>query len=79
VFLLVAGAALTRLASVLDVSCPFLLVIGGSVIGFMRGVPNAELERDGLERRPAGWILRVGCSTLSARWTRCRVAASVAR
>ena len=43
-FLLVAVAALTMLARVLDVPYPILLVIGGSLVGFAPGVPDVELE-----------------------------------
>ena len=43
-FLLVAVAALTTLARVLDVPYPILLVIGGSLVGFAPGVPDAELD-----------------------------------
>jgi len=45
-FLLIAVAALTWLARVLDVPYPILLVVGGSVIGFVPGVPDVELEPD---------------------------------
>jgi CPA1 family monovalent cation:H+ antiporter len=45
-FLLVSVAALTWLAQLLDVPYPILLVVGGSVIGFMPGVPHVELEPD---------------------------------
>jgi len=43
-FLLVAVAALTMLARVLDVPYPILLVIGGSLVGFAPGVPDVELD-----------------------------------
>ena len=45
-FLLVSVAALTWLARALDVPYPILLVIGGSVLGFIPGVPAVELEPD---------------------------------
>src|SRR3954447_17185622 len=45
-FLLVAVAALTWLARALDVPYPILLVVGGSVIGFVPGVPSVELNPD---------------------------------
>jgi CPA1 family monovalent cation:H+ antiporter len=45
-FLLVAVAALTWLARALDVPYPILFVVGGSVIGFVPGVPDVELQRD---------------------------------
>ena len=45
-FLLVAVAALTWLARALDVPYPILLVVGGSVIGFLPGVPHVELDPD---------------------------------
>jgi hypothetical protein len=44
--LLVAVAALTWLARLLDVPYPILLVLGGSALGFIPGVPNVELEPD---------------------------------
>ncbi|HYH90043.1 MAG TPA: Na+/H+ antiporter [Solirubrobacteraceae bacterium] len=43
-FLLVAVAALTALARVLDVPYPIMLVIGGSLVGFAPGVPDVELD-----------------------------------
>jgi CPA1 family monovalent cation:H+ antiporter len=45
-FLLVAVAALTWLAQALRVPYPILLVVGGSVLGFVPGVPHVELEPD---------------------------------
>jgi monovalent cation/hydrogen antiporter len=45
-FLLVAVAVLTGLAQALRVPYPILLVVGGSVLGFMPGVPHIELEPD---------------------------------
>src|SRR3954471_23872961 len=45
-FLLVSVAALTALARALDVPYPILLVLGGSVIGFLPGVPEVELDPD---------------------------------
>jgi CPA1 family monovalent cation:H+ antiporter len=45
-FLLVAVAALTWLARVLDVPYPILLVLGGCVVGFLPGVPDVELDPD---------------------------------
>src|SRR3954447_23926317 len=45
-FLLVAVAALTWLARPLGVPYPILLVVGGSVIGFVPGVPSVELNPD---------------------------------
>ncbi|RKQ92999.1 sodium/proton antiporter (CPA1 family) [Solirubrobacter pauli] len=45
-FLLVAVAALTWLSSALDVPYPILLVLGGSVLGFVPGVPEVELNPD---------------------------------
>src|SRR4029453_1573587 len=43
-FLLIAVAALTALARVLDVPYPIMLVLGGSLVGFAPGVPDIELE-----------------------------------
>jgi Na+/H+ antiporter len=45
-FLLVAVAALSALARALRVPYPILLVLGGSIIGFLPGVPNVELDPD---------------------------------
>jgi len=45
-FLLIAVSALTVLARVLDVPYPILLVLGGSLFGFVPGVPDIELEPD---------------------------------
>jgi Na+/H+ antiporter len=45
-FLLIAITALTVLAQALDVPYPILLVIGGSVLGYMPGVPRVELDPD---------------------------------
>ena len=45
-FLLVTVAALTALARVLGVPYPILLVVGGSLVGFVPGVPDVELEPD---------------------------------
>ena len=45
-FLLVAVSALTALARVLDVPYPILLVIGGSLVGFVPGVPDVQLDPD---------------------------------
>src|SRR4051794_21262986 len=45
-FLLVTVAALTWLARALGVPYPILLVVGGSVIGFVPGVPSVELNPD---------------------------------
>jgi monovalent cation/hydrogen antiporter len=44
-FLLVSVAALNWLARALDVLYPILLVRGGSVIGFMPGIPEVQLDR----------------------------------
>jgi NhaP-type Na+/H+ or K+/H+ antiporter len=44
--LLVATAALAVLGRVLNVPYPVTLVAGGSVIGFLPGVPNVELDPD---------------------------------
>jgi Na+/H+ antiporter len=43
-FLLVAVTGLTMLAQTLRVPYPILLVVGGSVLGFMPGVPEVELD-----------------------------------
>jgi CPA1 family monovalent cation:H+ antiporter len=45
-FLLVAVAGLTGLASLLRVPYPILLVVGGSVLGFVPGSPEVVLEPD---------------------------------
>jgi NhaP-type Na+/H+ or K+/H+ antiporter len=45
-FLLVSVAGLTWLASAVKVPYPILLVVGGSVVGFMPGVPHVALEPD---------------------------------
>jgi monovalent cation/hydrogen antiporter len=45
-FLLVAVAALTVLARVLDVPYPITLVVGGSLVGFVPGVPDIALDSD---------------------------------
>jgi Na+/H+ antiporter len=45
-FLLVAVSALTALARVLNVPYPILLVIGGSLVGFVPGVPDVQLDPD---------------------------------
>ena len=45
-FLLVTVAALTALARVLGVPYPILLVVGGSLVGFVPGMPDVELEPD---------------------------------
>lgn len=45
-FLLLAVIAITGLAQVLRVPYPILLVIGGSALGFMPGVPNVEMDPD---------------------------------
>ena len=45
-FLLVAVAALTALARLLDVPYPILLVVGGSLVGFGPGVPEVQLDPD---------------------------------
>ncbi|HEY4277260.1 MAG TPA: Na+/H+ antiporter [Conexibacter sp.] len=44
--LLVAIAALTALARLLNVPYPILLVIGGSLLGFVPGLPQIELDPD---------------------------------
>jgi monovalent cation/hydrogen antiporter len=44
-FLLVSVAALNWLARALDVLYPILLVRGGSVIGFLPGIPEVQLDR----------------------------------
>jgi CPA1 family monovalent cation:H+ antiporter len=44
--LLVAVAALSALAHVLDVPYPILLVVGGCLIGFVPGVPDVQLDPD---------------------------------
>jgi len=44
--LLVAVAALTALARLLNVPYPILLVIGGSLLGFLPGLPHVELDPD---------------------------------
>jgi CPA1 family monovalent cation:H+ antiporter len=43
-FLLIAVAALTWLARLLDLPYPILLVLGGSPLGYIPGVPNVELK-----------------------------------
>jgi NhaP-type Na+/H+ or K+/H+ antiporter len=43
-FLLVPVAALTAVARALGVPYPILLVVGGSVLGFVPGVPEVELD-----------------------------------
>ena len=43
-FLLVAVAALTALARVLDLPYPILLVIGGCLVGYAPGVPTVALD-----------------------------------
>jgi Na+/H+ antiporter len=45
-FLLVAVAALTVLARALDVPYPITLVVGGSLVGFVPGVPPIALDSD---------------------------------
>jgi CPA1 family monovalent cation:H+ antiporter len=45
-FLLAAVAALTGLARLLGVPYPILLVVGGSLLGFVPGVPDVELAPD---------------------------------
>jgi len=45
-FLLVVVAALTALARALDVPYPIMLVLGGSVVGFMPGIPEVRLDPD---------------------------------
>jgi monovalent cation/hydrogen antiporter len=45
-FLLVAVAALTVLARALDVPYPITLVVGGSLVGFVPGVPDIALNSD---------------------------------
>src|SRR5919199_3167835 len=45
-FLLVAVAALTALARAVNVPYPIALVLGGSVIGFLPGVPDVRLDPD---------------------------------
>src|SRR3954467_4495288 len=45
-FLLIAVAALTWAARMLDVPYPILLVLGGSVLGFVPGLPDVELQPD---------------------------------
>lgn len=45
-FLLVAVAGLTWIARLLDVPYPILLVLGGSALGFVPGVPHVTLEPD---------------------------------
>jgi hypothetical protein len=45
-FLLVAVAALTVLARALDVPYPITLVVGGSLVGFVPGVPPIVLDSD---------------------------------
>ncbi|MCA1682697.1 MAG: Na+/H+ antiporter [Actinobacteria bacterium] len=45
-FLLIAVAALTALARAVDVPYPIALVLGGSVIGFLPGVPDVQLDPD---------------------------------
>lgn len=44
--LLIAVAGLTALARALDVPYPILLVIGGSLLGFVPGLPHVELDPD---------------------------------
>jgi NhaP-type Na+/H+ or K+/H+ antiporter len=44
--LLVAVAALSALARVLEVPYPIVLVIGGALLGFVPGIPNAQLDPD---------------------------------
>ena len=44
--LLVAVAALSALARALDVPYPIALVVGGTVLGFIPGMPHVELEPD---------------------------------
>jgi CPA1 family monovalent cation:H+ antiporter len=44
--LLVAVAALSALAHVLDVPYPILLVVGGCLIGFVPGIPDVQLDPD---------------------------------
>jgi monovalent cation/hydrogen antiporter len=44
--ILVAAAALIFLARALNVPYPILLVLGGSVLGFVPGMPSVELEPD---------------------------------
>ncbi|MDO8210369.1 Na+/H+ antiporter [Conexibacter sp. CPCC 206217] len=44
--LLLAVTALTALARVLNVPYPILLVIGGSLLGFVPGLPDVELDPD---------------------------------
>jgi Na+/H+ antiporter len=43
IFLLAAAALLAQLARVLKVPYPFLLVLGGLVMGFVPGLPNIEI------------------------------------
>jgi CPA1 family monovalent cation:H+ antiporter len=45
-FLLLAVIALTGLAKALRVPYPILLVVGGSALGFMPGVPDVRLDPD---------------------------------
>ena len=45
-FLLIAVTALTVLARRLDLPYPILLVVGGSVLGFVPGVPDVVLDPD---------------------------------
>jgi monovalent cation/hydrogen antiporter len=45
-FLLVTVAVLTSLARLIGVPYPILLVVGGSLVGFMPGIPEVELEPD---------------------------------
>lgn len=44
--LLIAVAGLTALARALNVPYPILLVIGGSLLGFVPGLPHVELDPD---------------------------------
>jgi CPA1 family monovalent cation:H+ antiporter len=44
--LLIAVAGLTALARVIDVPYPILLVVGGSALGFVPGLPRVELDPD---------------------------------
>lgn len=45
-FLLLAVIALTALAQRLRIPAPILLVVGGSAIGFLPGIPRVDLEPD---------------------------------
>ncbi len=45
-FLLVAVAALTGLARAIGVPYPILLVVGGSAVGFVPGIPEVTLQPD---------------------------------